>query len=94
MIVAVPPPDPAATLAEGFAACAAEHDRTGSVPHGNLAARHEAGLAAQQQAELRGNAARTRAHPPERHLRNVLCARIHWPQTDAVRAAGRAALGL
>lgn len=36
-----------------------------------------------------------RLRPARRSLRDVLCARIHWPQGDAVRvAAGRAALGL
>lgn len=51
-------------------------------------------LAVQRAAELCGNAALARANPLERHLRDVLCARIHWPQGDAVRtAAGRAALG-
>lgn len=49
----------------------------------------------QRAAELCGNAALSRKNPLERHLRDVLCARIHWPQGDAVRsAAGRAALGL
>jgi alkylation response protein AidB-like acyl-CoA dehydrogenase len=44
---------------------------------------------------LIGNAGLTRRHPLQRHLRNVLCARIHTPQDDAVLgAAGRAALGL
>ncbi|MGU3286117.1 hypothetical protein [Methylobacterium mesophilicum] len=42
-----------------------------------------------------GNATRTRAHPLERHQRAVPCARIRWPQADAVRiAAGKAALGI
>jgi alkylation response protein AidB-like acyl-CoA dehydrogenase len=51
--------------------------------------------AVQRVSELCGNAALSRKHPLERHLRDVLCARIHWPQADAVRsAAGRAALGL
>lgn len=40
-----------------------------------------------------GNHALTRSNPLERHLRNVLCARIHTPQDDAVFvAAGKAAL--
>lgn len=51
--------------------------------------------AVQRVSELCGNAALSRKNPLERHLRDVLCARIHWPQADAVRAAaGRAALGL
>ncbi|KAB1067913.1 acyl-CoA dehydrogenase family protein, partial [Methylobacterium planeticum] len=44
MTVAVSPPDPARTLAEGFAARAAEHDRSGAFPHANFAALGEAGL--------------------------------------------------
>jgi alkylation response protein AidB-like acyl-CoA dehydrogenase len=44
---------------------------------------------------LIGNAGLTRRHPLQRHLRNVLCARIHTPQDDAVLGAvGRAALDL
>ncbi len=47
----------------------------------------------QRIAGLCGNAGLSRANPLERHLRDVLCARIHWPQADAVlAAAGRAAL--
>ncbi|KMO15628.1 acyl-CoA dehydrogenase family protein [Methylobacterium platani] len=43
---------------------------------------------------LVGNPGLSRRNPLERHLRDVLCARIHTPQGDAVRlAAGRAALG-
>jgi len=42
-----------------------------------------------------GNPALTRHHPLERHLRDVLSARVHPPQEDtALLAAGRAALGL
>lgn len=40
-----------------------------------------------------GNAALTRHNPLERHLRNVLCVRVHPPQEDtALLAAGRALL--
>jgi len=40
-----------------------------------------------------GNHALTRASPLERHLRNVLCGRIHTPQDDVIfTAAGKAAL--
>lgn len=39
-----------------------------------------------------GNPALTRAHPLERHLRNVLCSRVHMPQDDVVLTGlGRAA---
>ncbi len=42
---------------------------------------------------LIGNPGLTRTNPLERHYRNVLCARVHTPQDDAVHAAaGRALL--
>jgi alkylation response protein AidB-like acyl-CoA dehydrogenase len=42
---------------------------------------------------LVGNNGLTRANPLERHLRDVLCARVHTPQDDAITAAlGAAAL--
>jgi alkylation response protein AidB-like acyl-CoA dehydrogenase len=42
---------------------------------------------------LTGNHGLSRVNPLERHLRNVLCARIHTPQADSAKiAAGRAAL--
>lgn len=60
-----------------------------------LTATENAIAVVQRAAELCGNAALSRANPLERHLRDVLCARIHWPQADAVRsAAGKAALGV
>ncbi|MEU5692101.1 acyl-CoA dehydrogenase [Actinosynnema sp. NPDC020468] len=41
-----------------------------------------------------GNPALSRHHPLERHLRNVLCVRVHPPQEDtALLAAGRRVLG-
>lgn len=59
-----------------------------------LTATENAIAAVQRAAELCGNAGLSRANPLERHLRDVLCARIHWPQGDAVRAAaGTLALG-
>ena len=43
--------------------------------------------------QLTGNHGLTRHNPLERHLRDVLCSRIHTPQNDAVLvAAGRRAL--
>ncbi len=43
---------------------------------------------------LAGNHGLSRANPLERHLRDVLCARIHTPQPDAAwTAAGKLALG-
>ncbi len=42
---------------------------------------------------LVGNNALTRANPLQRHLRDVLCARVHTPQDDSIVAAlGQAAL--
>jgi alkylation response protein AidB-like acyl-CoA dehydrogenase len=43
---------------------------------------------------LTGNPGLTRHNPLQRHLRDVLCGRVHTPQGDAVLlAAGRAAFG-
>jgi alkylation response protein AidB-like acyl-CoA dehydrogenase len=48
--------------------------------------------AVQKAVALIGNPALTRAHPLERHLRDVLCARVHSPQGDTVlKAVGIAA---
>jgi len=49
--------------------------------------------AVQEAVALCGNHALARSNPLERHLRDVLCARIHTPQPDAaLLAAGRTAL--
>lgn len=49
--------------------------------------------AVQDAVALCGNHGLSRANPLERHLRDVLCARIHTPQPDSAHlAAGRAAL--
>ncbi|WP_419899405.1 acyl-CoA dehydrogenase family protein [Roseomonas sp. USHLN139] len=49
----------------------------------------------QQALALTGNHGLARKNPLERHLRDVLCARIHTPQPDAAfTLAGRLALGL
>ena len=55
----------------------------------------ENAIAAVQAAmELTGNHGLSRSNPLERHLRDVLCARVHTPQPDSAHtAAGRAALG-
>jgi alkylation response protein AidB-like acyl-CoA dehydrogenase len=51
--------------------------------------------AVQEAVKLTGNHGLSRANPLERHLRDVLCARIHTPQADAAHvAAGRAILGI
>lgn len=50
--------------------------------------------AVQAAMQLAGNPGLSRANPLERHLRDVLCARVHTPQPDAAfAAAGRLALG-
>ncbi|WP_043834978.1 acyl-CoA dehydrogenase family protein [Muricoccus aerilatus] len=52
-------------------------------------------VAVQEAVALCGNHGLSRANPLERHLRDVLCARIHTPQPDAaLLAAGRAALSI
>jgi alkylation response protein AidB-like acyl-CoA dehydrogenase len=49
----------------------------------------------QRAVELTGNPGLSRGNPLERHLRDVLCARVHTPQADSVRlSAGRTALGV
>ena len=49
--------------------------------------------AVQRAVALIGNNALTRRNPLERHLRDVLCARVHTPQDDSILAAlGTAAL--
>jgi alkylation response protein AidB-like acyl-CoA dehydrogenase len=48
--------------------------------------------AVERAVELTGNPGLTRANELERHLRDVLCSRIHTPQNDSILiAAGRAA---
>ena len=40
--------------------------------------------------ELTGNHGLSRQHPLERHYRNVLCGRVHTPQSDSAwQAAGQ-----
>jgi len=51
--------------------------------------------AVEKAVEMSGNPGLSRANPLERHYRDVLCARIHSPQTDSVLlSAGRQSLGL
>ena len=78
---------------------AAAHDRDGG-PDANTCnliktvAAENAIRAVEDAMKLTGNHGLSRANPLERHLRDVLCARIHTPQPDAAFvAAGRAALG-
>jgi alkylation response protein AidB-like acyl-CoA dehydrogenase len=82
-----------------IASAAAEEDAGRTLPD------HEANLiktvtcenaivAVQRAVELTGNHGLARANPLERHLRDVLCGRVHTPQPDSAHtAAGRAALG-
>ena len=45
--------------------------------------------------QLSSNHGLARKNPLERHLRDVLCGRVHTPQEDSAHiAAGRRALGL
>ena len=82
-----------------IADAAAEYDRTGGP--GNTAcnltktvAAENAIRAVEEAVKLTGNHGLSRSNPLERHLRDVLCARIHTPQADsALIAAGKAALG-
>ena len=51
--------------------------------------------AVERTVRLAGNYALSRSNPLERHLRDVLCARVHTPQADSAHlAAGRTALGI
>ncbi|MFC5008500.1 acyl-CoA dehydrogenase family protein [Dactylosporangium cerinum] len=60
---------------------------------GKLVATRAAIGAVEQAVALVGNNALNRRNPLERHLRDVLCARIHTPQDDTIlAAAGQAAL--
>ena len=81
-----------------IASVAEEHDR-GCVPDADTCnliktvAADNAIAAVQTAVTLTGNSGLSRANPLERHLRDVLCARIHTPQADsAFTGAGKAAL--
>ena len=76
-------------------ALAADHDAGLPVQAGigKLVATRAAIGAVEQAVALIGNNALNRRNPLERHLRDVLCARIHTPQDDTIlAAAGQAAL--
>ena len=82
----------ASTLVDHLAA-AVDRGETVDANLGKTAATRAAIDAVQRAVALIGNAALTQHHPLERHLRNVLCGRIHTPQDDVVlTTAGRAAL--
>lgn len=64
-------------------------------PFAKLLATRNAVTAVQTAVAALGNPALTHHHPIERHLRDVLCCRIHPPQDDmALIILGRKALGL
>jgi alkylation response protein AidB-like acyl-CoA dehydrogenase len=76
-----------------------------SAAHGHVASEHAAQIkqvvtenairSVQLMVESIGNHALTRHHPLQRHLRNVLCGRIHTPQDDAIfTAVGKSALAV
>lgn len=74
---------------EGVLRSAVESGLIKSVTTGNAVQAVEQALA------LTSNHGLARKNPLERHLRDVLCGRIHTPQDDSARlAAGRKALGL
>ena len=79
------------------AASDVDHGRAPTAIECNLlktVAAENAITAVQEAMKLTGNHGLSRANPLERHLRDVLCARIHSPQADAAHiAAGRAVLG-
>lgn len=70
------------------------HTLLNSAAHGQVASAHTAQIkqvvtenairAVELMVESIGNHALTRHHPLQRHLRNVLCGRIHTPQGDAI----------
>jgi alkylation response protein AidB-like acyl-CoA dehydrogenase len=77
---------------------AADYDRGADVPVSEYGlvktiAAENAILAVEQAIKLAGNHGLSRSNPLERHLRDVLCSRVHTPQSDTAHiAAGRAAL--
>ncbi|WP_432827410.1 acyl-CoA dehydrogenase family protein [Dactylosporangium sp. CA-092794] len=78
-------------LAEGVDAGDPEAARR--APIGKLTGARAAIESVQEAVALIGNNALNRHNPLERHLRDVLCARIHTPQDDTIlTAAGKAAL--
>ena len=68
-------------------------ERAGARPGWRRPSSPATSIAVQRAVALIGNAGLTRHNPLQRHLRDVLCGRIHTPQDDAMLdAAGRAAL--
>jgi alkylation response protein AidB-like acyl-CoA dehydrogenase len=80
------------TAAENDAGTVPSQVESGLVKH---VATENAIAAVECALKLAGNHGISRHNPLERHMRDVLCGRIHSPQEDTVlTAAGRAALGL
>jgi alkylation response protein AidB-like acyl-CoA dehydrogenase len=75
-----------------------EYDLCGTLPASEAGliktvAAENAIRAVEEAVALTGNHALTRSNPIERHLRDVLCARIHTPQADSAKIlAGKFAL--
>jgi alkylation response protein AidB-like acyl-CoA dehydrogenase len=85
----------AGTLVTGLAARvdAGDQDAIAQAGVAKLTATRAAIAAVEQAVALVGNNGLTRHHPLERHLRDILCARVHTPQDDStLTATGRAAL--
>ncbi|MER8187193.1 acyl-CoA dehydrogenase family protein [Kitasatospora sp. NPDC094015] len=81
------------TAALAVAVDAGEPGAAEEAPGAKLLGTRAAVEAVQQAVELTGNPGLTRHHPLQRHLRDVLCSRVHTPQDDTVLlAAGRAGL--
>ena len=82
-----------ATTVLGSFAAAADRGDPVDAALGKTYATRAAIDAVQRAVALIGNAALTRHNPLERHLRDVLCGRIHTPQDDVVlTTAGRSRL--
>lgn len=74
---------------------AGEPEAARHAPAAKLVGTHAAIDAVQRAVALVGNNALTRRNPLERHLRDVLCARVHTPQDDTILTTlGQAALAL
>jgi alkylation response protein AidB-like acyl-CoA dehydrogenase len=85
----------AGTLVTALAARvdAGDQDAIAQAGVAKLTATRAAIAAVEQAVALVGNNGLTRHHPLERHLRDILCARVHTPQDDStLTATGRAAL--
>ena len=72
---------------------AGDQDAVAQAGVAKLTATRAAINAVSEAVALIGNPGLTRRHPLERHLRDILCSRVHTPQDDStLTATGRAAL--